>query len=44
MPLQAAVYVAKKVNQDNQEKCNKLINIHTKVFFQTCEQIKLTNV
>ena len=38
------MYVAKKVNQENQQKCNKLINIHTKVFFQTCEQINLTNL
>ena len=38
------MYVAKKVHQENQQKCNKLINIISKVFWQTCEQISLTEL
>ena len=38
------MYVAKKVHQENQQKCNKLINIISKVFWQTCEQISMTNL
>ena len=38
------MYVAKKVHQENQQKCNKLINIISKMFLQTCEQISLTKL